>query len=274
MKKKLGNFMLITVFIVGMIILLYPYISNYIAQRNVVEGSIAYDQTVQEMSQEEIVEAWRQAEIYNENLKGDPVHDPFVAGSGTALPENYTSVLNIGDGIMAYVSIPVIGVYLPIRHGTSDEVLSESVGHIEQTMLPIGGEGSHCVLTAHTGYTKAELFTHLTEVKEGDKFLLYVLDRTLTYQVDQIQIILPEEIDQLRPVEGEDYVTLVTCTPYGVNSHRLLVRGTRIPNDEVIHDNSRQVAFPWRIVIIAGICLLILLLIIYLAHRSQKRINK
>jgi len=270
MKNKMANLILITIFIGGMSILLYPYVSNYVAQHNVVEGAVQYEQAVQGMDQEDITSAWRQAVMYNENLKGDPVHDPFVAGSGMALPENYTSVLNIGDGIMGYVSIPGIHVYLPIRHGTSDEVLSEGVGHVEQTMLPIGGEGSHCVLTAHTGFTKAELFTHLTEVAEGDKFYLYVLDRTLTYQVDQIEIILPEEIEKLRPVEGEDYVTLVTCTPYGVNSHRLLVRGTRIPNDEEVSHNSMGTKFPWRIIMIAAICLVILLLMIFLSRRKKR----
>lgn len=186
------------------------------------------------------------------------------------LQENYTSILNVGDGIMGYVSIPKISVYLPIRHGTSDEVLKAGVGHIQQTMLPTGGEGNHCVLTSHTGNTNAELFTHLTDLVEGDKFYLFIMDQTLTYQVDNIEIILPEEIDKLRAVEEKDYVTLVTCTPYGVNSHRLLVRGTRIPNDEMAVNNTSEVEFPWRIIIIIVMCLLILLIIIMVSRWKKK----
>ena len=151
-----------------------------------------------------------------------------MPGSGYALPDNYLEVLNT-DGIMGRLTIPKIGVDLPIYHGSSEESLQKGVGHIESTSLPIGGEYRHAVLTGHRGLPNAELFTRLDELTVGDTFYIHVLDRTLAYQVDQITTVEPDEMETLRAVPGEDYVTLVTCTPYGVNTHRLLVRGTRVP---------------------------------------------
>ena len=149
--------------------------------------------------------------------------------------EGYFDLLNVtGNGIMGYIDIPKIGVELPIYHGTSEGVLQIAVGHIQGTSLPTGGEGTHCVLSAHRGLPSAKLFTDLDKMTEGDTFTLNVIDRVLTYQVDQILIVLPSEVEPLYTVEGEDYCTLVTCTPYGINSHRMLVRGTRIDNVEEV----------------------------------------
>ena len=187
-----------------------------------------YEQTVTAQDDALLAEEWAKAEEYNENLAGDPVHDPFVPGSGYALPDNYLDVLNI-DGVMGRITIPKIGVDLPIYHGTDAETLEKGVGHIESTSLPIGGEYRHAVLTGHRGLPSSELFTRLDELEPGDQFYLHVLDATLAYQVDQILTVEPQELETLVAEPGQDYVTLVTCTPYGINTHRMLVRGTRVP---------------------------------------------
>ena len=187
-----------------------------------------YEETVAAQDDALLAEEWAKAEEYNENLAGDPVHDPFVPGSGYALPDNYLDVLNI-DGVMGRITIPKIGVDLPIYHGTDAETLEKGVGHIESTSLPIGGEYRHAVLTGHRGLPSAELFTRLDELEPGDQFYLHVLDATLAYQVDQILTVEPQELETLVAEPGQDYVTLVTCTPYGINTHRMLVRGTRVP---------------------------------------------
>jgi sortase A len=209
------------IFAVGAGIFLYPAVSNFLAERNQSNVIHTYQAKVNELDQEEIDEAWAEAIEYNENLAGDPVHDPFVMGSGYVLPDNYEEVLNLnGDGVMGYVEIPKIDVYLPIYHGTSEEVLAEGAGHLDVTALPIGGEGNHSVISAHRGLPSAELFTRLDEMEEGDTFYIHVLDQTLAYEVDQIEVILPEELTLLQPEEGKDLVTLLTCTPYAVNTHR------------------------------------------------------
>ena len=218
----------LTLFLGGAAVFCYPAISNYLNQKNQTRVVQHYEQTVTAQDDALLAEEWAKAEEYNENLAGDPVHDPFVPGSGYALPDNYLDVLNI-DGVMGRITIPKIGVDLPIYHGTDAETLEKGVGHIESTSLPIGGEYRHAVLTGHRGLPSAELFTRLDELEPGDQFYLHVLDATLAYQVDQILTVEPQELETLVAEPGQDYVTLVTCTPYGVNTHRLLVRGTRIP---------------------------------------------
>lgn len=212
--------------IIGAAVFFYPTVSNYLAEKNQAIVIQEYQHSIQTNDVAELEAEWKKAEEYNENLAGDPVHDPFVPGSGYALPENYADVLNI-DGVMGYLEIPKISVYLPVYHGTSDEVLQKGVGHIESTALPIGGAFRHSVLTGHRGLPNAELFTSLDKLKIGDYFYIHVLDQTLAYQVDQIKTVKPNELEDLVAVEGEDYITLVTCTPYAVNTHRLLVRGSR-----------------------------------------------
>lgn len=218
----------LTLFLGGAAVFCYPAISNYLNQKNQTRVVQHYEQTVTALDDALLAEEWAKAEEYNENLAGDPVHDPFVPGSGYALPDNYLDVLNI-DGVMGRITIPKIGVDLPIYHGTDAETLEKGVGHIESTSLPIGGEYRHAVLTGHRGLPSAELFTRLDELEPGDQFYLHVLDATLAYQVDQILTVEPQELETLVAEPGQDYVTLVTCTPYGINTHRMLVRGTRIP---------------------------------------------
>ena len=270
-KSKMGVFIMILVFLIGMGIFIYPTLSDYIARKNVVQGASEYKYTITELSQDVMDKMWEEAKQYNDSLNGDPVPDPFIPGSGRILPENYIKVLNVKDNIMGYIEIPKINVYLPIYHGASDEVLELGAGHIEQTTLPIGGSGNLSVITAHTGFSGAEMFNRLTELKNNDIFSIRILDKILTYQVDDIRIILPEEIESLLPVDGKDYVTLVTCTPYGINSHRLLVRGERIPNaPEQMVSEIEEVPFPWKLVAMVALAL-ILFLTIFLWNNKRKR---
>lgn len=232
-SEKLLLIISIIFIILGVGIFLYPSISNYFAEKNHVDIIRKYDDLIVKIDEENLNKEKEKARIYNENLSGDPVHDPFVIGSGYALPENYKEVLNVGDdGVMGYVEIPKISVYLPIYHGTSDDVLEKGVGHIQNTSVPIGGKSAHSVLTGHTGLPNAELFTRLDELGIGDIFYIHVLDDVLTYKVFETKVILPDKIDELQILNGKDYITLVTCTPYGVNSHRLLVKAERVEYEE------------------------------------------
>lgn len=261
----------------GAMVFLYPALSDLYAQRHHATVIQSYSAAVETIDTEKMEQAWEEAVIYNENLMGDPVHDPFVPGSGYVLPDNYLEVLNLElDGVMGYILIPKISVQLPIYHGTSEDVLEKGVGHIEQTALPIGGEGCHSVLTGHRGLPSALLFTRLDEMKEGDKFYISVLDEILAYEVQQISTVLPYELENLAAVPGEDLVTLVTCTPYGVNTHRMLVQGSRTEYQEeaVVQDASRVTlelqgldTRSQKMGIVIGVLILLLLIVIILLFR-------
>lgn len=223
----------------GLVIFLYPTVSNYLAEKNQVEIIREYEEMIVQIDENQINEEMQKAKTYNENLSGEPVHDPFVAGSGYALPENYKEVLNLSeDGVMAYIEIPKISVYLPIYHGTSNEVLEKGVGHIQSTSIPIGGISTHSVLTGHTGLPSAELFTRLDELDIGDIFYIHVLNEVLTYKIYETKVILPDDIDELQITSGKDLITLVTCTPYGINTHRLLVKAERTEYEEYVTDEK------------------------------------
>lgn len=282
-RKKRNPWVLLApllLFAAGAGIFLYPAVSNFLAERNQQNVIHTYQAKVNDADQKELDDAWKEAVKYNENLAGDPVHDPFVMGSGYVLPDNYEEVLNInGDGVMGYIEIPEIDVSLPIYHGTSEEVLEKGSGHLEATALPIGGEGYHPVISAHRGLPSAELFTRLDEMEEGDMFYIHVLDKTLAYEVDRIEVILPEELSSLQPEQGKDFVTLLTCTPYAVNTHRLLVRGTRVPYEETKEgDKTEVMESTWKndylraAAIGAGIVLLIT--VICLIRKSGKKHKK
>lgn len=201
-----------------------------------------YDKKAAEMSQKEINDALEKAREYNRELLGNVVlTDPFDPDAVKKQNEDYDNLLNIaGDGVMGSVEIPSIDVYLPIYHGTDSESLEKGAGHLENSSLPVGGKGTHSIISAHTGLPSAKMFDNLTEVKEGDVFYIHVLNRTLAYEVDQIKVVLPENVSDLLIDKNKDYVTLVTCTPYGINSHRLLVRGTRIPYKEAKKKDSSK----------------------------------
>lgn len=253
MKKRIFPFLIIMMLVCGVGILFYPTVSNWVKTHFRELEIVQYDEAVEQMDQELAAAEMEKAKEYNDALTGANIVDPFTPGSGIVLPDNYTSILNI-EGTIGYITISKINVHLPIYHGTGEEVLQRGVGHLENTAFPIGGVGNHTVLTGHTGLSSAKLFTDLTELESGDVFYINVLDQTLAYEVDQILVIEPDDTDNLRPVKGEDYVTLVTCTPYGINSHRLIVRGKNIPyDDEKMEKASKEgVVFQsdWQTVIV------------------------
>ena len=227
MKKRIiATILIILLFLAGLGIVLYPYVSEYVNAKHASRVVVNYDDAVKEITPEDFSQYFEVAEEYNERLRQNP--NPFSEDSRT---EGYETALNVdGSGMMGYLEIPKISVKLPFYHGTSGAVLNEAVGHLEGSSLPVGGEDTHVVLSAHRGLPSAKLFTDLPELGEGDIFILTVLDRKMTYQVDQILTVLPTELESLEVEDGQDYVTLMTCTPYGINTHRLLVRGHRIEN--------------------------------------------
>ena len=209
------------VLLAGLMVFLYPSVSNYFAVRQQENVIVGYEEAVLELSDDEIQKEWEKAEVYNED-RG-----------------NYMDTLNtLGNGVMGYIEIPEIDVRIPIYHCANEESLKKGVGHLEQTGLPIGGENNHPVLMGHRGLPDAELFTRLDEMEKGDIFVIAVLDRILTYEVKQIKVVLPEEVKNIREEQEKDLVTLVTCTPYGVNTHRMLVTGERIPEKEMIYEEQ------------------------------------
>lgn len=228
MKKNRSNIILILIFLVGLSVMLYPTVSDYVNQKNQSRAVASYSEEVENLSDVDYQAYFDAADDYNRRLAETP--DAFYRPDEVS---GYTDTLDVsGTGIMGYITISKIGVELPIYHGTSDGVLQVAAGHLEGSSLPVGGAGTHAVISAHRGLPSAKLFTNLDELEVGDTFTITVLDRVLTYEVDQISIVLPTETDLLQPVEGKDYVTLMTCTPYGINTHRLLVRGKRIENAE------------------------------------------
>lgn len=230
MKKHLSTIILVFIFFVGLAVLLYPSVSNI--YNNSLHSAVIsdYDNQLGTFTEKDYSEFWDGAERYNAKLReyGSGMH--FT--NGEPQDEEYVKLLDvIGTGMMGYIEIPSIDVSLPIYHGTSASVLAAGVGHLEGSSLPGGGAGTHMILSGHRGLPSAKLFTDLDELEIGDLFYIHVLDRTLTYMVDDISVVLPSEVGNLTLDAEKDYVTLVTCTPYGVNSHRLLVRGTRVDSD-------------------------------------------
>ena len=231
MKKHLSTILLVAVLVVGVGLMAYPSVSDWWNSFHQTRAIASYSDAVAVMDNTDYEKLWNDAGVYNQTLaeKANPF---FITEEDQRL---YEECLNIsGTGVMGYIDIPEIKCTLPIYHGTSDAVLQVAVGHVEGSSLPVGGEGSHCVLSGHRGLPSARLFTDLDQLVAGDLFKLQILDETLTYEVDQIHIVLPNELDNLTIEKGKDYCTLVTCTPYGVNSHRLLVRGHRVANEESV----------------------------------------
>ena len=231
MKNRLWGFARLLIILVGVGILVYPSVSEYLFEKNSSVAVSTYDDSIRRMEQAHMEELRSQAQAYNRRLAQDngyskPALDEY---NNPITPEDYWDILNVdGNGMMGYITIPRIHVTIPMYHGTEEEVLQVAIGHLQNTSLPVGGESTHAVLSGHRGLPSKALFTDLDQVQIGDVFYLTVLNETLYYQVDQILTVLPNETDALAITKGEDHVTLVTCTPYGVNSHRLLVRGTRM----------------------------------------------
>jgi sortase A len=229
MKSKKTTILILLVLFVGLSLLLYPSVSNYWNSLHSSRAISGYQEAVSRLDTDKIEQMLQEAHAYNKKL--------FDDGYTLVLPEprkeSYFKLLDVtGTGIMGYIEIKKLGVYLPIYHGTSESVLQSAVGHIEGSFLPVGGENTHTVLSGHRGLPSAKLFTDLDKMLVGDVFTLRILNDVLTYEVDQILTVLPQELDALNVVKGEDLCTLITCTPYGINTHRLLVRGHRIETTE------------------------------------------
>lgn len=279
-KNYFGDILRILVLFAALSVLLYPTISNYLYERNSSKVISTYDEKAAQISEKKKLEILEQARQYNQELLGNiELLDPFSPVKDE-VDERYQSLLKLNDaGMMGYVSIPKIEVELPIYHGTSEPVLQTGVGHFEGTSLPVGGESTHAVLTGHRGLPSKLLFTDLDELAEGDVFYIQILDETLAYQVDQIVTVLPEDTGELQIVNGKDYVTLVTCTPYSVNTHRLLIRGIRIPYEEAEDiapmEMDRGVKIPFEIqVLLIGLGILLLIMVIWGITKKVRRKRK
>ncbi len=234
MKKKLPIIAVILIFAVGVGILSYPLVSSVVNNISARNGAESYSNQVESLDTSYVDEMFARAEEYNRSLTDNIIlTDPFDEEAYEKIGANYASTLDVdGKGLIGYVDIPKINVYLPVYHGTAESTLSKGAGHLEQTSLPIGGASTHSVISAHTAFPTETFFDYLTELQEGDVFYIHVLDRDLKYQVDQVEVVLPEQTRDLNIIRNEDHVTLLTCTPYSINTHRLLVRGTRVPYSE------------------------------------------
>ena len=272
MKKRGSTILLLVVLLAGLSLLIYPRFSDWWNTIHQARAIMDYTDTVSNLNREEYDRILNEARDYNQRW----THGEFGYKLSKEQNTEYTAMLNPGgNGIMGTIDIPSIDIHLPVYHGIDEEVLQRAIGHVDWTALPIGGEGTHCVVSGHRGLPSARLFTDIDKMVVGDIFTINILGETLTYEVDQINIVLPEDIHFLTPVPGQDLVTLVTCTPYGINTHRLLVRGHRVPND-VMEDTSRVTADGVQVepVVVApaiGVPLLIIVLVIQLAgDRWQK----
>lgn len=271
MKKHISTIILLVILIIGVSLLLYPTFSDYINSLHQSQAISTYADSVAQLDTEQYEEVWKAAQEYNAAMTANT--QSFKLSEAAA--EKYRQQLNIdGSGVMGYIEIPKIKVSLPIYHGTDDVVLQQAIGHLEWTSLPVGGEGTHCVLSGHRGLPSAKLFTNLDKLTVGDTFMLRVLNEVLTYEVDQILIVEPKDTEALQIVDGQDYCTLVTCTPYGINTHRLLVRGHRIANADdantaFITADATQVE-PILVAPMLAIPVLLVLVVILLIPKKKK----
>ena len=224
MRSKKSTIILLVSFFIGLSVLLYPSISSYWNSKTQSKAIVDYESMLSQYKPEDYTAIFAEADAYNKQLA--QLNEPLVEHN--RLPD-YNSILNVGGtGMMGYITVPKISQELPVYHGTSDGVLSVAVGHLQGTSLPVGGENTHCVVSAHRGLPTAVLFTHLDRMEIGDIFYFTILDRTITYEVDQIRIVEPDDASLIQIKDGKDYCTLLTCTPYGINTQRLLVRGHQI----------------------------------------------
>ena len=267
-RDKVGIFLVLMLFIGGCV-LLYPALSQYWNSKTQTHAVDNYQDILDSLQKEDYTRYFEEADHYNAALRNLDV--PLMEYGQLT---EYNQILNVsGTGVMGYITIEKLGVELPLYHGTSDSVLNIACGHMEGTSLPVGGESTHSVLSAHRGLPHAKLFTDLDKMELGDVFTITILDRTLTYQVDQIKVVNPNEIDEVHIIEGEDHCTLLTCTPYGINSHRLLVRGTRIENAAPIlyvTSNAFKIDSLVATPIVAAPMLLILLVVLMVKYRDKE----
>lgn len=270
-KRDYSNILLVLIFFVGLCVLLYPTVSDYWNSRVQSRAIVDYESMLAGMTPKDYSESFAAADDYNNQIR--QIDYPLMYHDQVP---GYFDLLDItGTGIMGYITIEKISVELPIYHSTDESVLSIAVGHVQGSSLPVGGINTHSVLSAHRGLPSARLFTDLDKLEVGDVFTITVLDRVLTYQIDRILIVKPNEVDELYVTPGEDYCTLVTCTPYGINTHRMLVRGTRV--DTPSEKNIYIVTDAYRIdslilaPIVAAPMLLVLLIILLIRHPNKKK---
>ena len=265
----------------GMGIMSYPFVSNEIAERNATVAIQDYSTAVESMDEEKLDALKEAARAYNQQLNIVMSH-----GNEEVTGTSYADILGVGESL-GYITIPKINVNLPIYEGTGDTILAKGVGHMERTSYPLGGESTHCVLTGHRGLPEAVLFTDLDQLEIGDKFYLHTLDEVLAYQVDQVKIVLPTETSDLEIIEGEDHCTLVTCHPYGINSHRMLVRGVRCEYTGEEEESAAIIQYqqlqtgtivrrllsiwPWMLMALIGIVGMEVFLMILLIRRNRRR---
>ena len=265
-RKHFSSILLALVFLTGLSLLLYPSVSERLSARSQSRKVEIYADMISHMREEEYRQILLRAKEYNEQLARTGIRWRMSDRDR----EEYRSLLRLdGTSIMGYIEIPRISTVLPICHGTDEEALLENICHLEGTSLPVGGESSHCILTGHRGLPGARLFTDLDRLKEGDIFTLTVLDRVLVYQVDLIRIVRPDDLGGLEIYEGRDLCTLVTCTPYGINTHRLLVRGRRIEGDSVPQEPPAREKGPFFLPA-AAVCAALLLIIVLSGRRAVR----
>ena len=269
-SSRIVNAVLVLILMVGLSIMLYPTFSDWWNTFHQAKTIANYVQQIEETDEEEIEAMWAAADAYNAALRYKT--NRYILSEEEKA--EYNSVLDVtGTGIMGYVEIPTINVSLPIYHGTDEDVLQIAIGHIEGSSLPVGGLGTHSLLSGHRGLPSAKLFSDIVKLVEGDRFQIHVLGRMLTYQVDQIRTVLPNELQDLEIDPEKDYVTLITCTPYSINTHRLLVRGHRIENEKVqVSVPADAIRIEQGIVMVAlGALILFILLIFMLLSTGHKR---
>ena len=274
-KGKITTILLVLVLLVGLSLLLYPTFADWWNSQVQSRAIASYTEKVQNLDTDKYKELWESARNYNKSLLGRS-NEYLLSEEQQSL---YHQQLNVGgDGVMGIIEIPSINCTLPIYHGTSEDVLHTAIGHLEWTSLPTGGESTHAVVSGHRGLPSATLFTNLDQLIVGDLFVLHVLDEQLTYEVDQILIVEPDDTEALLIQEGKDLVTLVTCTPYGVNSHRMLVRGHRVANVEAavavrITADAVQIE-PMLVAVLLAVPILLTMLIVVLVKDGRKKRNK
>ena len=284
-KPRLSTIFSLILILAGVGLASYPVISNILAQKNASQAIVNYNDQVEEMDEEKLDAVKESMKQYNEQLGHAVIRDETGENEETI---SHVDMVDVGE-IIGYLTIPCIDVNLPIYCGTTQDVLAKGVGYIPETSFPLGGESTHCVLTGHRGLPEAKLFTDMDKVEIGDQFYIHVLDEILAYEADQIKVVDPDDTTDLDIVEGEDYVTLVTCTPYAVNSHRLLVRGHRV--EYTGEEKAKTVSqlqpaamarrlvdvWPWFLFMMAGVIAaegILILLILIRRHRNKKRNKK
>ena len=280
MLRKISQILAGLIILGGIGMMCYPSFANFINQQFQTKEISNYNTQVEDMSDQDIQDALNLAEAYNASLPAAYPADPFTGENvrdftGTEFEQ--FSMVQQGE-MLGYVEIPCIDVYLPVYYGTSEEVLQKGAGLVDNTSLPVGGEGTHAVISAHTGLASKKFFTDLTEMKEGDLFFIHVLNMDLAYQVNQIKVVLPEDVEDLMIQEDKDYVTLLTCTPFGINDHRLLVRGERIDYDFSEDEDSgwtmpKPDMYFWMMVLGIFFLVIFILRIVHIHRKKRKAEN-